>query len=142
MTLQAFPGCEPFYSHHCITGSLRHIYVYNNHDVSEEMLLGIGGGVGFVYWHMKGTEPFIGGRSKDRPGESFEIDVGRRSGVIIEEHTTSSARKAERALLEMLTAGQPVMLQVDMGFIRSTVPAIIQIINSDNQDCVVRNPAR
>lgn len=117
MTLNPLPGFESLETHHCITGSMRHVYVYHDHDVSEEMLLGIGGGVGFVYWHMKGTDPFIGGRARGRPGEGFETTAGERTGVAIEERVTTSARKARRTLLELLDAGRPVILQVDMGFL-------------------------
>jgi hypothetical protein len=117
MTLKLLAGFKSLTTHHCVTGSMRHVYVYNNHPISEEMLLGLGGGVGFVYWHMKGTAPFIGGRGKGRPGQSFEACAGERTGVVIEEHTTTSVRKAEQSLLALLDAGQPVMLQVDMGFL-------------------------
>jgi hypothetical protein len=37
--------------------------------------------------------------------------------VVVTSHTTSSERKARQRLLEMLAAGQPAMLQVDMGFL-------------------------
>ncbi len=48
MVLEPLPGFRPLATHHCITGSLRHVYVYNDHPLSEEMLLGLGAGVGFV----------------------------------------------------------------------------------------------
>jgi len=115
MTLRPLEGFKSLTTHHCVTGSMRHVYVYNDHDISEEMLLGLGAGVGFIYWHQKGTPPFIGGRANAR-GE-FEPLAGKRTGVKIEPHTTSSARKAKRTLLEMLDAGQPVMIQCDMGFL-------------------------
>jgi hypothetical protein len=115
MTLKPLEGFRSLETHHCVTGSMRHVYVYNEHDISEEMLLGLGGGVGFIYWHQKGAPPFIGGRANAR-GE-FEPLAGQRTGVAVEAHTTSSARKAERTLLEMLDAGQPVMVQLDMGFL-------------------------
>jgi len=47
----------------------------------------------------------------------MERCAGRRTGVAVELHTTSSARKAQQALLEMLDAGQPVMIGCDMGFL-------------------------
>jgi len=119
VTLKPLAGFQHFPTHHCVTGSMRHIYAFNDHDISEDMLLGIGSGVGFIYWHMKGQTPFIGGRANfERPGEEgLEKTAGRRTGVVVESHTTSSARKAEKALLEMLEAGQPVMIQCDMGFL-------------------------
>jgi hypothetical protein len=115
MTLEPLTGFQHFTTHHCITGSMQHIYVFNSHPLSEEMLLGLGAGVGYVYWHTKNAAPFIGGRGNVR-GE-FEPLVGQRSGVTIEVHTTGSARKAEETLLAMLDAGQPVMIHLDMGFL-------------------------
>jgi hypothetical protein len=117
MTYSVLKGFESLETHHCVTGSMRHIYVYHNHPISEEMLLGLGGGVGFIYWHMKGTDPFIGGRGKGRPGQGFERCVGERTGVIVDEYTTASARKAEESLMALLAAEEPVMVQVDMGFL-------------------------
>lgn len=115
MTLELLTGFRPLSTHHCITGSLRHIYFYHDHLLSEELLLGIGGGVGFIYWHSQGTLPFLGGRANAR-GE-FEPLVGARTGVKVEAHRTPSAHKAETALLAALAAGEPVMLMVDMGFL-------------------------
>jgi hypothetical protein len=98
---------------------MRHIYEFHNYPISEEMLLGLGAGVGFVYWHMKGTPPFYGGRANvGRTGEEgLEKAAGRRTGVHVESFRTSSARKAEKTLLDMLTAHKPVMIHVDMGFL-------------------------
>jgi hypothetical protein len=115
LSVQPLPGFQSLETHHCVTGSMRHVYVYNDHDVSEDMLLGLGAGVSFSYWHFKGQPPFLGGRGMPKP--SMEQIAGRRTGVEIEPHTTSSARKARRTLLEMLEAGQPVMLQCDMGYL-------------------------
>jgi hypothetical protein len=119
MALEPLPGFRHFPTHHCVTGSMRHVYAYNDHDLSEDLLLGIGAGVSFSYWHFKGQLPFVGGRgSVGRPSEEgMERTAGRRTGVDIEWHVTSSARKAERTLLELLDAGQPVMIQCDMGFL-------------------------
>jgi hypothetical protein len=115
MTLESLAGFQHFTTHHCVTGSMRHIYVYNDYDVSEEMLLGIGAGVGFSYWHFKGQPPFIGGRGGFKP--PMEVVAGQRTGVVVNAHTTTSARKARQTLLEMLEAGEPVMIGCDMGFL-------------------------
>ena len=119
MNLKPFAGFRSLETHHCVTGSMLHIYDFHHHPLSEDMLLGLGAGLGFIYWHMKGTPPMFGGRGNvGRPGEEgLEVTAGRRTGVRVEKHTTGSSKKAEKALLEMLEAGQPVMMNVDMGFL-------------------------
>jgi hypothetical protein len=119
MTPQPLSGFDHFTTHHCITGSLRHIYAFNGYPISEEMLLGLGTGVGFIYWHMKGALPFLGGRANiERPGvEGLEKTVGRRTGVVVQSYRTGSAKRAEQRLLELLHATQPVMLILDMGYL-------------------------
>ncbi len=117
MKLKPIAGFKNLETHHCCTGSIQHIYEHNDHPLSEDMLLGIGGGVGFMYWHSKGTMPFMGGRGKGRPKQQFEVCVGERSGVLVGDFTTSSAKKAESALIGLLEEGQPVMVQCDMGFL-------------------------
>ena len=114
--LEPLPRFPSVTAHHCISGSVWRIYLFHDYPVSEEMLLGLGGGVGFIYWHMRGQPPFIGGRANAR-GDQFELLVGERTGVKVETHTTSSAARAERALLQMLQGGEPVMMMVDMGFL-------------------------
>ena len=54
-----FPGFRSLETHHCMTGSMRHVYEHNGYPISEELLLGLGAGVGFVYWHVKGSPPMI-----------------------------------------------------------------------------------
>lgn len=115
MTLKPFKGFTSIPTHHCVTGSMRHLYAFNGCDISEELLLGLGEGVGFMYWQAKGQPPFLGGRATPKP--SMEITAGRRTGVCIEAHTTSSTGKARQDLLNRLASGEPVMLQVDMGFL-------------------------
>lgn len=115
MTVQPLPGFKHFMTDHCVTGSMRHIYEFNGYAISEDLLLGLGEGVCFGYFHYKGQPPFIGGRGMPKP--SMEELAAQRTGVKIAPHTTSSARKAKEALVALLTAGQPVMLQVDMGFL-------------------------
>jgi hypothetical protein len=115
MSIKPFKGFVSLQTHHCVTGSMRHIYAFNGCDISEELLLGLGEGVGFIYWQVKGQPPFLGGRASPKPG--MEELAGQRTGVRIEDHHTSSSSIARQALLGMLFAGQPAMLQVDMGFL-------------------------
>ena len=110
MTLKPFSNFKSLETHHCVTGSMLHIFEHNNCPVSEDLLLGLGAGVGFIYWHMKGTIPFLGGRANTgRPGEEgMERTACRRLGVDVELIQTGSACKAEKSLLEFLEAGEPV----------------------------------
>lgn len=119
MPTKPFDGFQSLETHHCVTGSMLHIFEFNNCHISEEMLLGLGAGVGFIYWHQKGILPFLGGRANNgRAGEEgMERATCRRLGVGIELIHTGSKRKAEKELLDLLEAGHPVMLQVDMGYL-------------------------
>jgi uncharacterized protein DUF4872/butirosin biosynthesis protein H-like len=117
--LRPLPGFATYPTHHCVTGSLKHVYDYHGFGVSEDLLLGLGRGLGFVYFHIKGTDPFYGGRANvARPGEEgLEKTAGRRTGVAVESHATASARTAQAALRELLEAGEPVLVYLDMGFL-------------------------
>ena len=119
MSLEPVKGFRLLKTHHCVTGSMRHIYEFHDYPISEDLLLGLGAGVGFVYWHIKGTAPFYGGRANvGRPGEEgLEKTAAKRTGVRVQPFHTTSAQKAEKAVLDLLAAGEPVMVQVDMGFL-------------------------
>jgi len=72
-------GFKPFVGKHCETGALKRVLKYKGLSLCEEMFLGLGGGIGFIYWHMKMMpSPFIGtryGKSTD-----FPINICRRIG--------------------------------------------------------------
>jgi hypothetical protein len=112
-------GFKPFETHHCVTGSMLNIYHYNDHPLTEDMLLGLGAGLGFFYWHMKGQIPMLLGRGNvHRPNVAgLEIDTGRRSGVVVKRFVTHSAKKAQQALIQSLESQQPFMINTDMGFL-------------------------
>jgi hypothetical protein len=81
------------------------------------MLLGLGAGMGFIYWKMKfgsSTYVFLGGRGNNK---NFFDDLGRRTGVKIRQVSTGSAKKVEDGLLERLGRQEPVMLFGDMGLL-------------------------
>lgn len=105
---QALDGC------HCQSGSMAKLYHHAGHPLSEEMLLGLGSGMGFFYWQQKGAPPFLGGRTNLK---EFYTDIGERSGVKVVQKTSSSPTRAEKRLQELLTAGQPVLVHGDMFFL-------------------------
>jgi len=112
--LKPFDNFKALDGYHCQTNSFAKIYDFYNSPLSEDMLLGIGSGLGFMYWHQKGTLPFLGGRDNNK---NFHIDMGERTGVVINSRSTSSAGKSEKTLVEMLKDKQPVMMFVDMGLL-------------------------
>lgn len=112
-------GFIPLRTRHCVTGSMWDIYHFNQYSISEEVLFGLGSGIGFAYMEMKGTIPFLGGRGNvGRQGEDgLEMTAAKRTGVAVRRYTTSSVKKAERRLLELLSQSIPIMLYADMGFL-------------------------
>ena len=115
--LEPFPHFLALDGCHCITNSLAKMYRFYGHPLSEEMLLGLGAGMGFVYWRMKmgGTETvFVGGRGNNK---GFYQDLGKRTGVTIREIQTGSDKKTEAELLRQLAEKKPVMLGSDMGLL-------------------------
>jgi hypothetical protein len=115
--MKPFDNCPALDGYHCQTNALAKIFNYHSHPLSEDMILGLGAGMGFIYWKMKigsGTYVFIGGRGNNK---AFFIDIGKRTGVAIDVVSTSSAKKAEASLLEKMAQKEPVMLFGDMGFL-------------------------
>jgi hypothetical protein len=112
--LHPFPNCPALDGFHCQTNSLAKMYHFYDHPLTEYMLLGLGSGMGFIFWHQKGTYPFIGGRANLK---SFFSDIGKRTSVEIDVKTSSSMQKAEKRLTEILRRSTPVMMYGDMGML-------------------------
>jgi hypothetical protein len=112
--LKPFDNCPALDGYHCQTNSLAKIYHFHNCPLSEDMVLGLGAGMGFVYWQQKGAPPFVGGRGNVK---TFFQDLGDRTSVQVEVKTTSSERKAENALLQKLGKEEPLMVYADMAFL-------------------------
>jgi hypothetical protein len=115
--IKPFNNCPPLDGYHCQSNSLAKIFYHHNHPLSEDMILGLGAGMGFIYWKMKmdsGTYVFIGGRGNTK---EFFNDLGKRTGVKIKAVATASEQKAETSLLEKLRKEEPVMLFGDMGYL-------------------------
>lgn len=119
--IEPFENCPALDGYHCQTNSLAKIYHFYNCPLSEDMILGLGAGMGFMYWQMKGNPKlkipdfvFIGGRGNNK---DFFQDLGKRTGVKINEVSTSSEKKAEQALLEKLKKREPMMMFGDMGLL-------------------------
>jgi len=100
---------------HCQTTALRSILHYYGIEVSEEMLFGLAGGIGFMYWYMKMMPaPFVGGRGG---GKEFNEDMAGGLGIKATYFMTSSQKKAHKELVDMLKKGDPAYLFVDMAYL-------------------------
>jgi hypothetical protein len=109
-------GLEPFIGKHCETTALKRVLDYHRLSLSEEMLLGLGGGIGFIHWYMKMMPaPFIGSRS----GKSteFAINLCRRIGAEVTIMETASAKKGYAELKALLSAGEPAVTYGDMAYL-------------------------
>jgi len=117
VAIKPFSNCPALDGYHCQTNSLAKIFHHYGHPLSEDMILGLGAGMGFIYWKMKmdlGTYVFIGGRGNNK---DFFNDLGKRTGVKISTLSTMSASKAEASLLEKLAKKEPVVMFGDMGLL-------------------------
>jgi len=118
--MKIIPNFEFLRTQHCITGSMLHLFNFHDCPISEEMLLGLGEGVSFIYWHPKGGLPFLGGRGNTGRNEKavcLEVLAAQRCGVAASRKVTSSRDKAEKIMLRWLQHGEPLMIQVDMGLL-------------------------
>jgi len=101
---------------HCQTTAMKGILDYSGFSLSEEMLLGLGGGIGFIYWYLKlMSAPFVGGRNA-KP-EDFILNICKRIGAKASLLQTSSKSKGYEELKNVLRIGKPVYLFVDMAYL-------------------------
>lgn len=117
MKIKPFKNCSALDGYHCQTNSLAKIFYHHGHPLSEEMLLGLGAGMGYIYWKMKMGDKntvFIGGRANTK---NFFQDIGKRTRVKIKTISTTSEKRAQKTLLDQLALEHPVMLYGDMGFL-------------------------
>ncbi len=105
-----------FIAKHCETGSLKRVLDYHGLHLSEEMLFGLGGGIGFIYWNTKQMPyPFIG--SRFGKVAEFPQSICNRIGAMADIIGTSSTQKAYKELKHYLENNEPVVLYVDMAYL-------------------------
>lgn len=98
---------------HCVTNSLKQIFAYHGHPISEEMLLGLGAGLGFVYLNMK-EAPMVSGRAKP---VVFEQTIAKHLGITIKCKKSKEYDNALKRTQKLLDNNEPVLVFVDMPFL-------------------------
>ncbi len=101
----------------CMTSSLWKLLHHIGHDISEEMLVGIASGLGFIYWKMKQMPtPFVGGMNGGRFPTILGLAVDRLGGEwkVLK---SSSVKRAHKHLRETLEMDQPALVCADLGFL-------------------------
>lgn len=99
---------------HCESSALRDIFEFYGFKFSEPMIFGLGGGLGFIYWHSKQVPyPFVGGRAR-----KLDENLCSNLGVALKVNKTLSRDKASRSLRELISNDIPVMIHVDMPFLK------------------------
>jgi hypothetical protein len=107
---------KPFIGKHCETTALKRVLDYHGLSLSEEMLLGLGGGIGFIYWYMKMMpSPFVGGRN-GKVAE-FAVAACRRLGAEVTMMETASAKRGYEELKALLRDGEPAVAYLDMAYL-------------------------
>ena len=108
---------DSFGGKHCQTTALKSILDHNGLHLSEEMLLGLGGGLGFIYWYMKKMPaPFVGGRTGGK-NEEFVRNIIKRIGGKGELFRSGSVKRGYGELMKILRSGQPAYVYGDMAYL-------------------------
>ena len=119
------PGFKSHGARQSEAGALRNVLAYlgvtaphTGEPFSEELLLGIGGGIGlgyFVYQMPDFASLFVATRitTEESAGPGFVLSMCERLGVKANLQHSSNAAVAEKKLKEALAQGQPVMAWID-----------------------------
>ena len=96
---------------HCETTTTGTLLLQQGIQLSEPMLFGIGEGLGFIFWKMKGMDfPFIGGRCKT---DVLTQNICKNLNLTLEAKETSSVTKAWLGVKELIDNGNVVGLKLD-----------------------------
>lgn len=96
---------------HCLTTAIQTLLRYQGIDFTEEMIFGLGSGIGFTYVRQRDAFLF-GGR-----GGNLEINIGSSCGFEVEIEQSENADYAWRKSKEKIDAGLPQILDVNMFYL-------------------------
>ena len=109
-------GFKEFVGKHCETSALKRVLERHGLSLSEEMLLGLSGGIGFIYWYMKlMPSPFVGGRYGK--GTDFPKNICKRIGADMTVFETSSPKKGYEELKAILRSAEPAVVYGDIAYL-------------------------
>jgi hypothetical protein len=97
---------------HCESGTLSALLTHNGLNLSEPMVLGISGGIFFVFIKTPKL-PFPVFDMRSKPGD-MRKNISKRLGIKFASFKFRDPVKAKSALMEMLDKGIPTAVQVDM----------------------------
>ncbi len=101
----------------CMTSSLWKLLNHTGYKISEEMLVGIASGLGFIYWKMKQmTVPFVGGMNGGKFPTILGLAVDRLGGSW-DVLKSASMKKAHLQMKEVLHSDQPALVCADIGML-------------------------
>ena len=102
---------KPFDGEHCETTATGTLLRQLDIEFSEQMLFGLGEGLGFIFWNMKSMNfPFIGGRIKP---DVLTQNIARNINLELTIKETSSNQKAWERVKEIIDNGKAVGLKLD-----------------------------
>ena len=99
---------------HCESTALRDVFEHLGFSFSEEMLFGLDGTFGFIYWKRKDSIPPLGVGGKVA---MFPHKLPSLLGFNVKEGTTTSQKRAWNHVKELIDRDIPVILHADMAFL-------------------------
>jgi len=107
---------------HCESSSMRDLFEYYGFPLSEAMVFGLNGTMGFGFFDF--SDRFTGGDLSELPifvgGKQDTITpkslACRLLGILLRKQSFSSAEKAWKTSRELILDDNPLMLQVDLGY--------------------------
>ena len=102
----------PMGGRHCITNSLKQIFYYYGHPISEAMIFGIASGISFAYINLADS-PMVSGRTKPFV---FEEKLAEQLGIKIKCRKPKDYVNAVKKMKCMLDDKNPVLIYADMPY--------------------------
>ncbi|MBD3219589.1 MAG: DUF4872 domain-containing protein [candidate division Zixibacteria bacterium] len=97
----------------CVTTALRNILNYYHILLSEELILGLAGGLGFYYVELPGfPNPFIGGNSSNMIGRFC-----RNMDLELFELRKENPEAAHKAMVGKILSDIPVIIKIDLFYL-------------------------